>query len=228
MVRVEEGNREFTRMSKSSSIFRHSYALALCGCCDTSVHSRLVKRMRDVIYSDRISRRGDRNPTNGDNRLLKGFKWNEKKELKEVMLAKYIVEVNREDGVVSVNIPSYIPQEVMAVNPEASHYRIGIAVGEVNWNEDPHFDVCDRFSNWIPCDSERTEEINAVIEIGKESSCPIVTCICVLWAKECNGNMYRLRNMDYNTAEVVDVDVVGMKNEKLKMKKEEKVLNYEL
>src|SRR6516162_6127520 len=74
--RTRENNAEFGNACTSGKTLRHSLNAVLKNARDGRMVSRLSKTMMQVIKSDTVSPRGQRNVAAGDLQLLKGFEFN--------------------------------------------------------------------------------------------------------------------------------------------------------
>jgi hypothetical protein len=219
------GTKGFGELNKNASELRRAFLTGIIDCYDNRAHQRLEKVIKVIVQNGVGSRRMIGSPADGDNKILEGFGWNKNVKLRDVFRAPFSVEADREEGMVTVTIPPFNAKELTSPNPEATHYRIVISSMEMSWsNMGARAEV--RFSKWMRCDSEMTEEVKAIIGVRKNTGYPIYTCLAIKWAKEEGKMITCLKNLEYDTAEIVSV--LTIKNEELRIKNEEAVMSYEL
>jgi hypothetical protein len=205
--RTRENAKEFARAGHGAHTLREIFTVAVAGCYDNRLQARLVGRLMKVIHSDTASARGERNLVIGDNTLLKNFHWNRHAGLTSVMKAPFTVAVDRVTGTVTLSIPSYIPKEVLIGNPEASHFKIIMSAAEVDWNaEDALAQVA--ATAILPWDTAATLPVNQGLSLTAGTVLPILTSIAIKWYQEVSGNYYLLKNLEFDTANIVDVNTL--------------------
>jgi hypothetical protein len=89
--------------------------------------SRLTKQMVKVIQMDAVNPRGERNVIDGEAELLLGFEFNINGKLGTTLYAPYTSNIDRPTGILTVDIPSYIPSNMIAApggtNSLQNHFR---------------------------------------------------------------------------------------------------------
>ena len=86
--------------------------------------SRLTQKMIKVIQMDAVNPRGERNVIDGEAELLLGFEFNINGKLGTTIYAPYTSNIDRPTGVLGVDIPSYIPSNMIAAPGGTTHYKI--------------------------------------------------------------------------------------------------------
>ena len=200
-------NDEFARACEGAKIFRGLFTEAIVNCYDTQMHQRLVGMMRKIITSDNVSPKGERNLLMGDNSLIKGFEWNKQTSLRSIIGSNYKVDVDRKAGEVLFHFPSFKPEGGYPQHEAATHYQITAAVAELNWRNDVTYSVM-QATDYLSLSDKQAANFSVLLEINKHTKNPIASSLSLTWYEEVSGEMYPLRNIGYNTAAVVDVDVV--------------------
>jgi hypothetical protein len=206
-----EGSRgtsnQFKSAAKGASLLRRTFGDALLHCCDNMVHSRLTKRLQTVIYDDKISKKGEQNLLSGDIRLVNDFWWNGNVHIRTIMANGFTVKVERKTGMVTFHIPSFIPKKALTGSVAATHYKLIASATEIDWIDNGRVAEMDS-TDYMTWDRNATEPMSLVVLLKKKSKLPIVSCMAICWYKKVSGEMYELRDMRYNTAGIVGVDVV--------------------
>ena len=97
--------------------------------------SRLTKEMVKVIQAAAINARGLRNVIDGEAELLEGFKFNIEAQLSTSFYAPYTYSMDRATGIVSLQIPSFIPAHMIAAPSGATHYQLTVAAAEIDFEQ---------------------------------------------------------------------------------------------
>lgn len=93
----------------------------------------MTQWMMKVIQADSTSGRGLRNVIDGETELLLGFEFNIRGKLSTTFFAPYEVEIDRTGGAVSLNVPPFVPLNMLAAPAGTTHYKILSAVAEIDF-----------------------------------------------------------------------------------------------
>ena len=105
-------------------MLRTSIRGVLLNSADSRMVGRLTRDMVKVIQTDMISERGDRNVINGDLSLLKGFDFNINGKLSTTLYAPYTTSLDRVDGEVVVDIPAFVPINMINAPSGTKHLKL--------------------------------------------------------------------------------------------------------
>jgi hypothetical protein len=207
-ARTRENDAEFENAAKGAEALRDVFILPITGCFDNRLQSRLVKTMMKVVKSDTTSPRGERNLVNGDDTLLNLFPWNKKAGYTSIMKAPFTITLDRVAGTVTVDVPSFIPEEQLIFNPEATHYKMIFSAAEMDWNAVNHQAAVMASTAFLPSDSTPTTAISQDLSISAGSVLPVFVTLSIKWYQQVSGNYYSLKNLDYDASSIEMVDVV--------------------
>jgi len=198
---------EFTIAGKGAGTLTRMFGAAIEHCCDNLVQSRLTRRLQKVIYADEVSKKGERNLLMGDIKLLNDFWWNRNVHISTILGVRWKLNVDRETGEVTFHIPSFLPKKALRGGSAPSHYRIIASTAEVDWRESDRVAEME-MTDYLEWNKKVSEPFNPVLKITKGSKVPIVSCLAIRWYVKVAGEMNELRDMRYNTAGIVGVDVL--------------------
>jgi hypothetical protein len=203
--RTRENGAEFGRAGKAGKLLRNSLRSVLQKAQDSRMVSRLTKEMVRVLQADQTSVRGQRNVIDGESELLTGFDFNDNARLGTTLFAPYTATINRVTGDCTVNIPPFIPANMIAAPGGTTHFKIYAAASEVNFqNESFVNDV--KESGILPWDQNATAALNLVNTVTPNSTHPLFVAVAIEFMQEVNGTMYPLKNGAYNAMALVKVD----------------------
>lgn len=205
--RTRENGAEFGRAGSGSKMLRTSLRQLIQNASDRLMTSRLTREMMTVIKADATSVRGMRNIIDGEAELLTGFEFNLNGKLSTSFFAAYTTTINRVTGELSVNIPSFIPADMIQAPSGATHFKIVSGGAEIDFENKKH--VSQQQSTAVmPWNATASAVINLVNAVTANSTHPLFLVLGVEFLQEVNGNMYPLKNGAFNALAVVRVDGV--------------------
>jgi hypothetical protein len=160
-----------------------------------------------VLHADSTNQRGQRNVVDGKLELLEGFEFNIYGKLGTTLYAPYTTTVNRLSGSLTVDIPSFVPLNMIAAPLGATHFKIVSAGAEVDF-ESKTYTVDTKASDLLPWDSTATTAINLANTMKSNSSLPLFLVLGIEFYQEVNGEEYPLKNGSFNALSIVKVSVV--------------------
>lgn len=203
--RTRENNAEFGRAGKASRLFRNAFRVIIQKASDSRMVSRLVKVMMQVIHEDTVNPRGLRNVIDGEALFLEGFECNANGKLSTSMYAPYTATVNRTTGAVAVNIPAFIPAEMIAAPAGATHFRLSFNTGVIDF-ESEQFTVDTTEGDFIAWNNTATALIDFTGTLPAASASPIFVLLAIEFVQEVNAVKYPLKNGSFNACAIVKVD----------------------
>ena len=135
-------------------------------------------------------------------RLQEGFEFNIYGKLGTTLYAPYTTTVSRVDGSLTVDIPSFVPQNMIAAPEGASHFKIVSAGAEVDF-ENNTYKVATNVSDLLAWDTTATTVINLSSTLGAGSTLPFFLVLGIEFYQEVNGEEYPLKNGSFNALSIV-------------------------
>lgn len=203
--RTRENCAEFGRAGKAGKILRTAIRGLLQNSSDSKMVSRLTTEMLKVIQEDVTNPRGLRNVIDGEAELIEGFDFNINGKLGTTIYAPFTSTIDRVAGTLVVNMPSFIPLNMIAAPGGATHFKIISAGSEVDF-ENEVFVVDTQSTAILPWDAVATAVINLSNAVTPNSTKPLFLALGIEFYQEVNGQMYALKNGAYNALNLVKVD----------------------
>lgn len=202
--RTRENNSEFGRAGRAGKTLRTSIRGLLLNAADGRMVGRLTQRMMRVIQADATSERGQRNVIDGESELLAGFEFNIRGKLGTSLFAPYTASIDRVSGELSVDIPSFVPANMISAPAGTTHYKIISAGAEVDF-ENEEFVSANSETAILPWDAVATAAVNQVNAVTAASTHPLFLVLGIEFYQEVNGQMYSLKNGAFNPLALVQV-----------------------
>jgi hypothetical protein len=202
--RTRENGAEFGKAGKAGKLLRNAVRSLAQKASDSKMVSRLTKEMMVVIKADRVNPRGLRNVMDGETELLQDFEFNIHSKLSTTLYAPYTTDVDRITGILSVEVPAFIPGNMIAAPAGATHFKINAAGAEIDF-EGNRFVVQTQNTAELPWDNVLTNVISLNAPVTADSSHPLFLLLGVEFYQEVNGSMYPLKNGAFNSLSVVKV-----------------------
>ena len=203
--RTRENGSEFGRAGKAGKLLRTALRALLLNSADGRMVSRLTKEMVKVIQADLVSERGLRNVIDGEAELLLGFEFNIRGKLGTSLYAPYTSAIDRVSGEITVDIPPFVPVNMIAAPSGTTHYKIISAGAEIDFEAET-FVVSNSESDILPWDINPSDAINHSNPVTPASTKPLFLALGVEFYQQVNGQMYALKNGSYNPLSIVKVD----------------------
>jgi hypothetical protein len=202
--RTRENGAEFGKAGKAGKLLRNAVRSLAQKASDSKMVSRLTKEMMVVIKADRVNPRGLRNVMDGETELLQDFEFNIHSKLSTTLYAPYTTAIDRITGILSVEVPAFIPGNMIAAPAGATHFKINAAGAEIDF-EGNRFVVQTQNTAELPLDNVLTNVISLNAPVTADSSHPLFLLLGVEFYQEVNGSMYPLKNGAFNSLSVVKV-----------------------
>jgi hypothetical protein len=206
-ARTRENASEFGRAGKAGKLLRTALRMAMQNAKDSRVTSRLTAEMIKVIQADSTSTRGQRNVIDGEAALLEGFNFNNNAVLSSMLFASYNSSIDRAAGTLTVNIPAFVPANMITYPAGSTHFKIcanGCAVDFENENFESDF----KETAILPLNNNATAVINLNCAVTANSTHPLFLAMGIQFYQEVNGTFYPLKDGGYNGLELVKVEGV--------------------
>lgn len=205
--RTRENGAEFGRAGKAGKVLRNAVRNLLQNASDSKMVSRLTTEMVKVIQEDTTNPRGLRNVIDGEAELLQGFDFNINGKLGTTLYAPFTSTIDRVAGTLTVDIPAFIPLNMIAAPGGATHFKINSAGAEIDF-ENETFVVDTQVTGVLPIDAVATAVINLANAVTANSTHPLFLVLGIEFFQQVNGQFYSLRNGAFNALSIVKVDGV--------------------
>jgi hypothetical protein len=204
-ARVRENGLEFGRAGSSAKLLRTAFRSQLLATGDSRMANRLSKLINAVIKSDTVGLRGERTVAGGDLGLLRGFDFNIDGKLTQTFFAPYTAAVERAAGTVVINIPAFVPTDMIAYPAGATHFRLVTAAAEVDFAGND-YNVEAQETPELSLDALATQPINLTMTMNPGSTDPLFVILGIEFAQLVNGQMYTLNNGAFNALTLVEIE----------------------
>ena len=205
--RTRENGSEFGRAGKAGKLLRTTLRALLLNSADGRMVSRLTKQMVKVIQADLVSERGLRNVIDGEAELLLGFEFNIRGKLGTSLFAPYTSAIDRVTGDMTVDIPPFIPINMISAPSGTTHYKIVSAGAEIDFEEETFIEQHAETAI-LPWDAAATVAIAQSNAVTAASTKPLFLALGIEFYQQVNGQMYSLKNGAYNPLSLVAVSGV--------------------
>lgn len=197
---------DFTRAAAASKLFRRSLEGLLNQATDGVMVSRLTREMFKVIQADLTNPKGERNVIDGEAELLTGFEFNINARLSTVFKITSNYSIDRVTGLMSVDFPSFDPQEVLSVPRDCTHYKINIAGSAIDF-ENAVFTTDIKATEQKPM-TEIAAPLQLTCQLPANSRHPLFLVLGLEFFVQENGQSARLIKEHSNPLSIVKVSGV--------------------
>lgn len=121
-ARTRENIREFTDNANASKLLRDALRPVISKIGDKRLNLRITQVMMQVLKSDEVSVRGDRRVKLGNWDLLKEMELNAGSSLSSTLF--FEIQTSDSPTAWEVQLPDYVPGDMIAIPGGATHYRI--------------------------------------------------------------------------------------------------------
>jgi len=126
---------EFGRGSTACALVKQAFSSLILSNFKTDLHNRLSEKLREVIRSGPIAKKGKRRVFDGDISLLKGFGFSSYTSFGRLVFFSPVVEISAES--IRISIPAFTWKDLKA--PEkASRVIFGMAAGYFDFHENTY------------------------------------------------------------------------------------------
>jgi hypothetical protein len=203
--RTRENGSEFGRAGKAGKLLRTALRALLLNSADGRMVSRLTKEMVKVIQADLVSERGLRNVIDGEAELLLGFEFNIRGKLGTSLYAPYTSAIDRVTGEITVDIPPFVPVNMISAPSGTTHYKIISAGTEIDFEAETFIEEHSETAI-LPWDAVATIAIAQTNQVTAASTKPLFLALGIEFYQEVNGQMYPLKNGAFNPLSIAKVD----------------------
>ncbi len=202
--RTRENGNEFGTAGKAGKLLRTSFRAALQNASDSRMVSRLTKMMVKVVQADATNPRGKRNVIDGEAELLEGFEFNKNGKLGRTLYAPFTASIDRVTGKLSVDIPSFVPINMVSAPSGTTHFKIISSGAELDF-ENETFIADNKDNGILPWDITPSAVISLINTVPANSTHPLFLALGIEFYQEVNGEKYPLKNGAFNPLALVKV-----------------------
>ncbi len=203
--RTRENNAEFGRAGKASKVLRTAFRPLLQKASDNRMISRLLTKMLEVIHEDGVNLRGQRNVIDGEATMLEGFEFNINSRLSAVFHANYTITLTRATGVLSVNIPAFVPAERIAAPQGTTHVRLSLGGSDIDF-ENEIVSAENVQTDFIAWNNQMVTLPDLTVNLPAASTHPLFGLLSIEFLQDVNGAKYPLKNGKFNASSLIKVD----------------------
>lgn len=202
--RTRENGSEFGRAGKAGKTLRVALRALLINSTDGRMTSRLHKAMMKVIQADLVNERGLRNVIDGEAELLEGFEFNARGKLGTSLFAPYTAAIDRVSGELTVDIPPFIPSNMIVAPSGTTHYKIISGGADIDFENEVFMEATSSTAI-LPWDSVATVAVAHTNQVTAASVKPLFLALGIEFYQEVNAQMYPLKNGAFNPLALVKV-----------------------
>jgi hypothetical protein len=202
--RTRENGEEFGRAGKSGKFLRQAVRSLLKNSSDAKMVSRLTRQMIKVIQADQVNERGKRNIIDGEAELLQDFEFNIAAKLGTTLNAPFTSVIDRATGVLTVNIPSFVPANMVAAPNGATHFKVISAGAEVDFEQGTSVSEFNASAE-TALDNVPTAVMSYSHAVPPGSTHPLFIFVGIEFFQEVNGAMYPLKNGAFSALSIIKV-----------------------
>ena len=203
--RTRENGMEFGRAGKAGKMLRAAIRPLLTNTKTTSTVSRLTQMTMKVIQADMVSERGQRNVIDGESELLTGFEFNSGGTLSTTFHAPYTSEIDRVSGAVSIEIPPFVPTNMLSAPPGTTHFKLISGAAEINFEAETFVNAV-QSTSILPYDGVETTLVSHIHNVTANSTFPLFLALGVEFYQDINGSTYVLKNGAHNPLAIIKVN----------------------
>ena len=203
--RTRENGAEFGLAGKAGKILRKAFAGELQSIKDRRVTSRLHKALVQVLQTDTVNKRGERNPAAGDLTMLNGFEFNIASQVSGKLVAAHTAAIDRVTGELTIDVPTFVPANAIVAPIGSTHFRIRSAGGWVDFVTGKA-EVKSDVSQELAVNETNTTTVQLSLQVQAVSTHPIFLLLGIEFLQQVNGIFYPLNDGSFNSMAIIGVD----------------------
>jgi len=199
-----KNNPEFGEVSRTGRLIREAADILLCQVRDGSHVNRLTKALHPLIQLDIIHPCKERKILKEHLHLIKGFEFNHKAQLKDLITCPYEYSLDEETGIMNVFFPPFIPAQNIIAPSGATHFRFEALGCAFNLETQENEFSLSASNDWSITTTEAIAiELRVSLPLKVEGAKMLM--LTVLFLEENSGEMQLMR--ERNGMRVVEVKV---------------------
>ena len=204
--RTRENNSEFTRAANAGKLLREALNDQLKPVNRSRTGTRLFAGMLDILRTDPVSDRGQRQVYLGEMERLTGFEFNETTGLKESISATFVHAADRVSGKLAIAIEPFIPAQKATGPGGTTHFKLVSVAVELNFPEKKYILSVSETPS-IQLDQNGVSPADLSHQLPANSTHPWVLVLGIVYQQTINGKDYPLKDKSFNALKVVLVDM---------------------
>jgi hypothetical protein len=203
--RTRENMAEFGRAGKAAKLLRSIFRDVTINAKDRITQARLAKVTSRIIATDPVNERGARTVNNGDLLQLQGFHFNARAGISDSLFVRCPINFNRASGEVTVNIPAFVPRNMVQQASGTTHFRIVAAAAAINFDTE-QYEYAMQGTPELPYNSDPTQAVTLTLTLPANSTDTVLAVLGIEYYQRVNTRSYALKSGDHNATSIVLVD----------------------
>lgn len=204
-ARTRENMAEFAKAGKASKLLRNALRGIVVKASDSRMNSRLTSKMMEVIQLDAVNTRGQRNVIDGEVMLLESFEFNRQGKLSGSFYAPFTAAINRAGGKATVDIPSFVPANMISFPQGCTDWRLTVMSTAVNFETEVYESNAAESAFGVN-NNVATAVIHLETSFTAGTPDPVFLALAIEFLQEVNGIKYPLLNGGFNACAIVKAD----------------------
>lgn len=204
-ARTRENMAEFKRAGKASKLLRTALRSILMKASDGRMFNRLTSKMMEVIKLDAVNTRGQRNVIDGEVGLVDQFEFNEQGKFASSFFAPFTASIDRLTGKATVDIPPFVPANMINFPQGSTHWKLSIMAAAVNFESETYKNATAE-SGYGDSSMVATAATSLEADLPAGLTDPIFLVLAIEFLQEVNGVKYPLFNGTFNACAMVKTD----------------------
>ncbi|NML23881.1 hypothetical protein HHL16_23575 [Pseudoflavitalea sp. G-6-1-2] len=204
--RTRENMQEFDNAAQTCTQLRDALKeLIKNASAGKTLPGRLLKQVMEVLKSDPVSDRGERQVAKGDLSLLKGFEFNTMSRLENIFFPVYSVTADRASGKLTLKVLPFIPVKKVTATKAATHVRIVTAVVELDLVNNSKV-VTEAQSDYILLGKTEITIPDIENQFTPNTKQALLMVLCIEFYQDVNGKKYILKDEKHNPLNVIHAE----------------------
>lgn len=205
--RTRENAAEFGRAVKAVKLMKQAFRDLIIIAGDGTLHNRLQGQAMRILQTDPVSDRGERKVSKGDPSIWKDFNFNDARPLYKTLYSKRTIHIDRATGVVTVNMPPFIPAVRIDALPNTSHYQLTVVATMLDFDND-RYEQAVQETDPLPWDRHETAPISLTLSLPPATTLPIMVAIGISFGQPVRNRMYPTAGDHVNAAAIIEINEV--------------------
>lgn len=203
--RTRENMAEFGRAGKAAKLLRTIFRDVTINAKDRVTQARLAKVTSRIVTTDPVNERGARTVSNGDLQQLQNFHFNARAGISDSLFVRCPVSFNRTTGEAIINIPSFVPRNMVQQARGTTHFRIVAAAASINFDTG-QYEYAMQGTAELPYTTDPTQAATLTLALPPNSTDTVVAVLGIEYYQKVNSRSYALKSGDHNATSIVLVD----------------------
>jgi len=197
---------EFGKAGKAVKLVRDSINDQVKDVADARVTYRFNSALIAVLQSDPVNDIGLRKVSAGVLSLLKGFEFNIHNSLKQCISIDLPSTIDRATGMLTVNLPAFVPDEKIKAPQNATHYEITTIGAAYDFDLEKSVQVVNSTGKQL-LDGNPTQAQALQHQLPAASTDALFIFLGVSFYKGAlNGNLEKLNSGAFNALAIINID----------------------